>query len=153
MLPDIDWRSNVLEPSAGNGDLARILRDERACNVTCVEYNDNHIEFLKHIGFTDAIRADFLLLSTVFGEEFDHVVAVPPYKDNIDCLHIMHMYKFVKPGGSVISWTLPYWTTGIFKVQREFRAWLLDKDYTIKFVDEDSYVGCPKALIIINKPL
>lgn len=149
-------RLRILEPSAGTGRLARALRSTRDAIVDCCEYNKELAEELKRDGFHVPVRDFFQFQPNApdashLGSGYDYVVAVPPYKDNEDTTHIMHMYRHCKPGGKVISLTLPYWTTGIFSVQREFRQWLADKDYRLQFIEDESYVNCPKAIIIINK--
>lgn len=82
---------------------------------------------------------------------YNVVAAVPPYKDSMDCTHIKHMYDFLVPGGKLISYTLPIWATGGFTIHRDFRGWLHQKDFRIEFLEDESYVNCPKALLIITK--
>lgn len=145
--------SYVLEPSAGGGKLACQLIEQKGCKVDCVELNSDCSRFLESTGFFNkVIHGDFLKQTFFDKEVYDFVVAVPPYKNNIDCQHIMAMYDVVKPGGKVLSFTLPYWVTGIHENQVQFRKWLSDKDFKIKFFEDDkSYVSCPKALLIIRK--
>lgn len=167
-FPKSSKRCTVLEPSAGKGKLARIIRAERKAKVFCAELNVENAKFLHdELEFT-LIARDFLKFPTIqapkiyrgdysfndFAEiRFDYIVAVPPYKDNIDIIHIQKMYDVCKKGGKVISLTLPHWITGFFQVQRDFRKWLQDKNYSIEILpDEDeSYLNAPKAIIVINK--
>lgn len=146
----------ILEPSAGSGGLARFLRD-LGHDIQCIELNETNTAHLRAQDFK-TIKIDFLKFAELMTKsanpvhrEYDYVVAIPPYKDNVDCKHIMAMYGLIVPGGKVISLTLPYWTTGMFEVQRDFRNWLRDKDYKLDFIEDDSYVNCPKAIIEITK--
>jgi hypothetical protein len=153
LLSHVSENSFVLEPSAGQGDIAARLVKEKKCKVDCVELNSSNISILinSHL-YNNVYHGDFLKQTFFDKEIYDFVVAVPPYKNNIDCQHIMAMYDVVRIGGIVLSYTLPYWTTGMYDNQKNFRKWLESKDVRIKFFeDEDSYVGCPKALLIIKK--
>lgn len=145
--------SYVLEPSAGLGGIAMRLKLQKKCKVDCIELNKENSDILTQSKmFDNVIHGDFLKQKIFDKEIYDHIVAVPPYKNNIDCQHIMAMYDCVKPGGTVISFTLPTWVTGMYFNQVTFRKWLSNKNYSIKFFeDEDSYVACPKMLLIIKK--
>lgn len=154
LLFHVPKNAHVLEPSAGFGLIARALIKQKQCTVDCVELNRGLIrELNSHKIYNKVYAGDFLqIVNTLPSETYDYVVAVPPYRDNVDCDHIRAMYKVVRTGGTVLSFTLPYWTIGFFERQQEFRRWLKDKNFQIKFIeDAESYVGCPKALMIIKK--
>lgn len=102
---------------------------------------------LREDGF-DVVAGDFFTYYT--NQRYDYVVAVPPYRDNIDVAHIQHMLHCVKKGGKVITLTLPYWATGFHSMQRDFRMWLNNHKYTIEFIEDESYVACPKAILVIE---
>lgn len=146
------WRPKVLEPSAGKGKLAAELQERLHTKVDCCELNLANRTHLINNGF-NVIGNNFLYKCEFLQQDYyDLVVAVPPYKDNIDTTHIQRMYAVCRKGGSVISLTLPYWITGFFTAQREFRQWLQDKDYRIEILpEEESYLSCPKAIIVITK--
>ena len=155
ILKHITVYSYVLEPSAGRGKLASAMMYYKDCKVDCIELNRDNYNYLvgddnTYDRFNLVINKDFLQVPAVAG--YDHVAMVPPYKDNQDCEHIIHAYKFIKPGGSVVALTLPYWTTGFYSNQVAFRKWLNDKKFEIKFIEDDkSYVACPKMLLVIKK--
>ncbi len=153
LLSYVDESSFVLEPSAGAGDVAFALSNRKNCIVDCVELNEDNFNYLQaHRAALNNVWHKNFLTQFHRPDMYDAVVAVPPYKDNIDCEHIMHMYEQVKNGGKVVTFTLPYWVTGNFTVQKRFRKWLSDKDYTMKlFEDDKSYLACPKMLLIIRK--
>ncbi len=154
LLSHVKEGSYVLEPSAGRGYIAVELH-KKGCKVDCIELNKENYWYLDTMNrnrwFNEVYNKDFLKLEPAFIPKYDYVVAVPPYKDNVDCEHIMHMYDCVKVGGKVISFTLPTWVTGMYSNQIAFRKWLADKKYTIKFFEDESYVSCPKMLLIIEK--
>lgn len=151
LLSHVNEGSYVLEPSAGDGSIAIRLSVNKKCKVDCIELNEYKANVLRRCGF-DTLHGDFLKQKIFDKQVYDHAVAVPPYKDNVDCQHIIAMYDCVKPGGTVIAFTLPTWVTGMYSNQIAFRKWLSNKNYVIKiFEDEESYVSCPKMLLIIKK--
>lgn len=141
--------TTVLEPSAGDGKLVNELVKQRCCTVDAIELNNRLFKKLQSTEVRKAEQADFLQIRPLI--YYDYVVAVPPYKDSIDCEHIMHMYKFIKLRGKVVTLTLPYWMTGHMSIHSKFRQWLNTVYYTIKFIEDKSYAQCPKALLVIQK--
>lgn len=156
LLSYVDSGSFCLEPSAGKGAVAIALKHKKDCKVDVCELSAECLKILQkhsHL-YNDIYHGNFLgwINNTIVENKYDFVVAVPPYKDNCDCEHIMTMYHCVKKGGKVITFTLPYWVTGFYSNQVKFREWLSDKKYTMKlFNDDQSYLGCPKMLLIIEK--
>lgn len=139
----------TLEPSAGQGKLAEVLRNHGAKVHVC-ELNIENIDVLINKGFPHVAR-DFLEYKPDL--LYDLIVAVPPYKDNIDCFHIQKMYSHLKKGGRLVSLTLPHWITGMFTVQRKFRRFLLAKKYKLELLPDtdESYLSAPKMIIVIDK--
>lgn len=77
-LADIGPDDNVLEPSAGQGDLAAFLPKDR---TTCVEISPLHCAILKAKGH-DPVQVDFLAWADEVGRggaEFDAIVMNPPF--------------------------------------------------------------------------
>lgn len=151
MMEYVTPYSKVLEPSAGIGKIVSRLLFDKKCTVTAVELNKalcNALNRFKHEDLT-VINENFL--THTITPTYDYVVAVPPYKFGIDAQHIMRMYEFLIPNGKLISYTLPHWVTGITKEQIQFREWLAGKNAKIDFVEDNSYVGCPKMLLVIQK--
>lgn len=148
----IRGRTYILEPHAGDGSLALNIIQKKQCDVDVIELNSELFALLKQEErFHNRIHGDFLK-QTHIKDTYDHVVMVPPYKDNVDCQHIMHAFTCTRPGGSVITFTLPYWITGNYSNQIEFRKWLSNKDFSIElFEDDESYLSCPKMLLVIRK--
>lgn len=93
----------VLEPSAGTGNLARVLR-QRGASVDCVEIQPDLAKGLRLEGFP-CVTADFLTLAPPTDPElgYDLVVMNPPFDRERDVDHVMHALKFLKPGGGLIS--------------------------------------------------
>lgn len=129
---------DILEPSAGTGNLVDgILKHSPAANVDCIELNRKCRLALKDKGY-NVIGSDFLRFNS--GKKYDYIIACPTYKNNIDVVHIMHMYDLLKPGGCIVSLTSPYWVTNNDTHQVEFRSFLADKEYKMVMLTDNSFV-------------
>ena len=143
----------VLEPSAGRGALAipaaRVTGKE---NVFCYELlDDNCAELQKHgLQFT---QSDFLTINPSGG--YDRVVMNPPFDKQSDIDHVSHAWKFVKPGGRLVS----IMTSGVlFRGNRkttEFRE-MVEKHGGIERLPKDSFkefsTGVNTVLVAIDRP-
>jgi predicted RNA methylase len=103
-LAEIEPGMSVLEPSAGKGALALAVR--RACpraHVVCVELLPAHQKALIDLGFTVAVAGDFLREEPRAPGVYDRVVMNPPFSRGLDAHHILHAFRFVKPGGRLVA--------------------------------------------------
>lgn len=91
----------VLEPSAGTGELAkRCFR--WAAAVDCVELHPGRARELGEMAmFRSVHQGDFLELPAV--EVYDRIVMNPPFAHRADILHVSHAWKWLKPGGRLVS--------------------------------------------------
>lgn len=90
------WR--VLEPSAGTGNLARRCLDFAA--VDCCEVQPHLAEQLRADNrYGNVWCQDFMALDPSVTGLYDRVVMNPPFDRERDIDHVMHAWKFVKPGG------------------------------------------------------
>ena len=101
MLERADVRPGmlVLEPSAGAGAIAVRLR-ELETEVDCVEFQERYSDKLNALGFMCACT-DFLTGEPV--ADYDRVVMNPPFAKRADIHHVLHAFKFLKPGGRLVS--------------------------------------------------
>ncbi|WP_298434981.1 hypothetical protein [Ottowia sp.] len=109
----------VLEPSAGEGALADEARAAGA-DVLAVEIHGPSAQVLRDKGH-DVRECDFLSLSPDDIGLFDAVIANPPFRRDLGVVHVNHMWRFLRPGGVLVSLMPPNWQTGRTRVQREFR--------------------------------
>lgn len=131
-------KTEILEPSAGSGDLADGIRKYHPnVSIDCVELNKEKREILKEKGY-NVVGEDFFKFDTE--KRYDYIIATPTYKNNVDVNHIMDMYHFLKKGGSIVSLTSPYWTVRNNENQVAFRKWLEDKDYYTEMLPDKSFV-------------
>lgn len=102
-LADIRPGMTVLEPSAGNGAIARAAAAAGA-DVWCVEVDPKHRAALFAIDGVTTIRtADFLSVTPDIGLRVDRVVMNPPFARFADVRHVTHALSFLKPGGRLVS--------------------------------------------------
>jgi predicted RNA methylase len=123
-LADLKGGMFCLEPSAGEGAIATVLRD-RVCVVTCVEINPQTARSLERQGF-ETIPQDFLTVAPTPKLQFDRVVMNPPFAGNQDIAHVTHALKFLKPGGKLVAVMGKGFTFGEAKPRREFRQLMAD---------------------------
>lgn len=97
-MADIGDADEVLEPSAGQGDLAALLPKER---TTCVEISALHCAILKARGF-DTVQGDFIEWAKT-AKKFDCVVMNPPFSEGRAQLHVSTASALVKPGGRLVA--------------------------------------------------
>ena len=104
-LADIQPGHNVLEPSAGTGNLVRAMWDMGA-NLYAVEISHALCSGLRKMvdrrELVDIWEADFLSLNGELGE-FDRIVMNPPFSGGVDVDHIRHALGKLKPDGRLVA--------------------------------------------------
>lgn len=95
-LAQIGDGHRVLEPSAGQGDIAAMLPAER---TTCVEISPLHCAILRARGL-HTVQADFLAWAD---GAFDRVVMNPPFADGRALAHVEHAAAMLAPGGRLVA--------------------------------------------------
>lgn len=97
-MADIQPTHTVLEPSAGNGDLASFLPTDR---TTCVEISDLRCSILKSRGL-NVVHGDFLAWKPNV-TSFDRIVMNPPFSDGRAEAHLKHAFSLLKQGGRLVA--------------------------------------------------
>ncbi|HAG84759.1 MAG TPA: SAM-dependent methyltransferase [Cyanobacteria bacterium UBA12227] len=116
----------VLEPSAGNGELATGIR-EAGCEPDVIEI-DFHLQQILLLKQFNIIATDFLKFHPI-DPQWDRILMNPPFDEEIT--HIQHAYSLLAPNGlliSVISNSVNSNTKS--KKYRQFRDWLESVDAT-----------------------
>jgi protein-L-isoaspartate O-methyltransferase len=99
---DIEPGHTVLEPSAGTGNLLKVLPCVRPSgSVTAVEKIYSLKPYLEPYADTVVID-DFLNCNGNLGK-FDRVIMNPPFENGADIKHIQHAMTFLKPGGRLVA--------------------------------------------------
>lgn len=96
---DIGPTHTVLEPSAGQGDLAAFF--PVAANATCVEVSALHCAVLRARGF-GAVQADFIEWSAT-APKFDRIVMNPPFSEGRAKAHVEAAAALMAPGGVLVA--------------------------------------------------
>lgn len=89
----------VLEPSCGDGRILDELRS-RGCKALGFEYHPGRASEARQKGHA-VVTANFLEQQPT--PEFDKVVMNPPFYGRHYAQHVRHAYKFLKPGGTLVS--------------------------------------------------
>lgn len=119
-----------LEPSAGDGALADILRQAGA-TVVCIEAWDTLANKLREKGH-QVLQRDFLTVSPREIGLFDAIVANPPFSRGHDIKHVTHMLGFLAPGGVLSAIMSTLWIHGCQSAQVKFRELLAGYDHDIE---------------------
>jgi hypothetical protein len=91
----------VLEPSAGCGNLAKACMSAGAVGVTCFELDEKSGKQLLDAGFADTTIGDFL--ESKPHRKFDRIVMNPPFRRNTYIKHIVHAMKWLSGTGKLVS--------------------------------------------------
>lgn len=153
----------ILEPSAGDGALVKALvKHYPNQRVDCFELMQENRIKLQQVAGSDILGNDFLhavqidVLNMII-EQYDLVIANPPFSKFQDIDHIRAMYKCLKPGGLIVTICSPSLNFGTTKKQVDFREWLseLGADQeevpTGHFKESGTQVGA--YILTIKKPL
>jgi predicted RNA methylase len=144
----------VLEPSAGDGALIKAMqRVYSDKHVYAYEIQPELQEQLKRISHVDLLGGDFLEVEPHVN--FDKIIMNPPFSRNQDIKHIEHAYKFLKPGGRLVSICSGHWKHAGDKKSVAFRAWLETLDHNIEDIPSGTFKASgtmvSSKLLVIDK--
>jgi hypothetical protein len=143
----------VLEPSAGEGNIVRALHTRKggAPIIDAVEIHKGRAEQLTQLGVCRSIHCgDFLEMPAV--PTYDAIVMNPPFHDRASILHVQHAYKWLKPGGRLVS-VMP----NSAMHDEHFGDWVKLRDNTFVTLPDGSFkgsgTGVSTVMLILDKPL
>ncbi|AFJ21498.1 gp43 [Salisaeta icosahedral phage 1] len=152
---EIEPGMDVLEPSAGKGDIADAIRSEHPdANLTVIEQIHSLAKILEMKGYENLIWGDFL----EHEETYDRILMNPPFERKQDIDHVQHAYSLLKPGGRVVS----VMGEGAFfrsaKKDKRFRSWLAEHGESWSLPDGtfeggDYSTSVATRLVVLNKPV
>jgi hypothetical protein len=94
--------ARVLEPSAGDGELARMIREHQpAAKIDVIELQYKFREFLATQGFNVLDVRDFLEYNPA--DCYDVIVMNPPFSIRQDAIHVLHAFSLLCPGGQLAA--------------------------------------------------
>jgi predicted RNA methylase len=144
----------MLEPEAGSGHIADAAK-KLGAEVDCVEVNHRLRELLEAKGH-NLIGWDFLEMEP--NPIYDVILMNPPFEDKQDIRHLRHAYKFLKPGGRVVSVLSAGAEFRDDSETRSFRSWVEEQDGNMFRLPEDSFkesdrvTGVNTVLCCLLKP-
>ncbi|MFV8750363.1 methyltransferase [Nannocystaceae bacterium ST9] len=101
-LAAIEPGMRVLEPSAGSGSLAAVIRDEHPdARLDVLEIHATLRELLDAQGF-DVVGGDFLDYEPA-GVRYDRILMNPPFEKRQDARHLAHALRLLAPGGRLVA--------------------------------------------------
>jgi len=152
---EIEEGMKVLEPSAGKGDLADVIKQETGIAPDTVETSSSLGDILALKGYQPVAR-DFM----EFEGKYDRIVMNPPYEKGQDIEHVRHAYDLLEPGGRVVALMSEGSFTRSDKKATQFREWLEEVDGTSErlpaksFTGKESFrqTGVSVRMVVIEKP-
>jgi len=155
-LAEIEPGMRVLEPSAGNGNLADAAKSAGA-KVDVIEISNDLRNVLEAKGYP-IVAHDFMEFSP--SELYDAVIMNPPFSNRLDADHIQHAFDMVKPGGKLVAIAGEGVFFGSDKKALAFREWLDENTAEVEKLDSGTFqdksllatTGANARLIVMDKP-
>lgn len=153
-LADIKPGMKVLEPSAGNGELAQAAANAGG-DVDVVELAGDLRAILSEKGF-NLIGDDFTKHQS--GPDYDRIVMNPPFSNDQDIDHIYHAFNMLKPGGRIVAITSSMAGNRSNNKNKQFREWLDNLNAEERDLPSDAFMdslnptGVNTKVITIDKP-
>lgn len=113
----IEPGEHVIEPSAGQGAIAKALQDAGA-TVQCYEIHQPFCDELNEQGFkTECV--DWLTVNV----KCDKIVMNPPFTKGQDIKHVMHAYDCLNDGGVLVAIMSSSFLNAAVNPGKKFREW------------------------------
>jgi len=152
---DLEPGQLVLEPSAGLGDMARVVEaHEPGIRLHVGEFHETLRGVLEDQD-REIVSRDFLAYNP--GPIYDRIVQNPPFESRQDIDHVLHAYDLLKPGGRLVSIISAGPMYGNSKKDRAFRTWLDEVGWSEKlpegaFKKATRSTGVQTYLVVVDKP-
>ncbi|MEW6737195.1 MAG: hypothetical protein AB1489_38275 [Acidobacteriota bacterium] len=152
-LANIKPGMTVVEPSAGKGNIADVIRVEApAADLYVIEPVTILRDILIAKGY-NLVGYDFL----EHFDEYDRIVMNPPFEDGKDIEHLRHAYNLLKSGGRLVGIMSegPFFRSD--KQAKEFREWFdsvsgeSERLPDGSFKDSERPTGVATRLVILDK--
>lgn len=144
----------VLEPSAGKGNIADIIKEsEPNAEIDVIEINQGLRSMLEIKGY-NVVSNDF---TEYDGKQYDRIIMNPPFENFQDIDHVKHAYELLKPGGKLVA-IMGAGVKNSRKKAVEFRQWIDESGSYIEDLPEGSFksserqTGVATVMVTIEKP-
>tara|TARA_R110001592_G_scaffold182549_1_gene425859 strand:+ start:14661 stop:16475 length:1815 start_codon:yes stop_codon:yes gene_type:complete len=151
-LANISEENTIADTSAGSGHILEAVKKSFP-NILADAYEINHelSEILEGKGFA-VEHCDFLTVEP--SAKYDRILINPPFEKLADIDHVIHSFKFLKPGGKLIAVMSPGPFFRMDKKSKSFRNWLGELDGYYEDLPENSFkqsgTNVSTKLIVIN---
>lgn len=149
---DIQPGDKVLEPSAGKGNIADLIRErEPEAHLSTIEQQSKLRQILELKGH-ELAGSDFL----EHEGKYDKIVMNPPFENGQDIEHVQRAFGMLKPGGKLVAIMSE---SPFFRSDRKgqaFREWLEEHNGTSEKLEpgafKESGTGVNARIVEIEKP-
>jgi GGDEF domain-containing protein/phospholipid N-methyltransferase len=149
---DIQPGDKVLEPSAGKGNIADLIRErEPEAHLSTIEQQSKLRQILELKGH-ELAGSDFL----EHDGKYDKIVMNPPFENGQDIEHVQRAFGMLKPGGKLVAIMSE---SPFFRSDRKgqaFRDWLEEHNGTSEKLEpgafKESGTGVNARMVVIEKP-
>lgn len=149
----------VLEPNLGHGAIADAVKAAH-CDVYGYEVSYTLAEIAEAKGYL-LRREDFLEVDIPHPVDsqglYDRVLMNPPFEKQADIDHVMHAFRFLKPGGRLVAIMSGSTSTRSGSKADTFRAWLAKHDGQMRGLPADSFkvsgTGVSAIMVVVDKDL
>ncbi|MBS1562348.1 MAG: strawberry notch C-terminal domain-containing protein [Bacteroidetes bacterium] len=129
----------VLEPSAGEGNIASSIAAIEGVRLEVVEYEPLLSDILSLKGF-DVVGSDFMAYNTNGEVKYDAIIMNPPFDRGVDIQHVYHAFSMLKPGGRLVAITSGASIDGIDESNYAFRDFITERG-SWKMYSPKEYMG------------
>ena len=153
-LADLRPGLEVLEPSAGQGAIAKALADA-GCLVDCIELQQANAEVIHSGGYVRGlIVGDFLnMVHTEADSGYDRIVMNPPFAKQQDIRHVTHALGFLRPDGLLVAVMSNGLTFRQNQTTRDFNALVAARGGRIVTLPDDAFLpsgtGVRTVIVVI----
>lgn len=139
-MVDLERGMKILEPSAGQGAIADVIRaDCPECEVHVIEIEPANRAILKEKGYK-IVGKDFLKYRKK-KPLYDRIIMNPPFSRQQDIDHVRHAWKFLKPGGKLVSIMASSAEYRQNKKAETFHQWADEQENSIYSLPQGSFKG------------
>lgn len=136
-LADIEAGMSMLEPNVGRGAIL-LGASKRGALVSGYEIDPANMAYLRQFSEAQSVeQADFL--SVTPNPRFNRVVMNPPFTRRQDILHVLHAFKFLRPGGRLVSVMSSGTLYRKDRLTQEFNSLVADRNGRYEALPENAF--------------
>jgi phospholipid N-methyltransferase len=145
----------VLEPSAGEGNIADVIKNISGIMPDVIEISSELREILSAKGY-NIVANDFMAFNE---SKYDRIIMNPPFSNRMDAEHVQHAFELLKDGGRIVTIMGEGVFFGSDRKAVNFREWTEAKNAVIEELPQGTFkdktlsatTGANARLVIIDK--